>query len=222
MNVSASLFPCVNVGVVRKFGWSLARLRDRWGVCGGRDQRNSTLATVYRKLLPPPALVMILVALLPAMARADAPSIAVLPFEIEDDTLDQGGPSDVPAQQRRLLAVADIVRQQLAQSGRYTVVDNAPAATLIAQAQAREPLHGCNGCELDLARSLGAELVAVGWVQKVSNLIINLNLGIKRVADGRTLLIRSVDMRGNTDESWQRAARRLARDVLERAPQPAQ
>jgi hypothetical protein len=164
------------------------------------------------------ALFIVLMALVSATAWAGAPSIAVLPFEIEDDTLTQGGPSDVSTQQRRLLVAADIVRQQLAQSGRYVVVDNGPAATLIAQAQAREPLHECNGCELDIAGTLGAELVAVGWVQKVSNLIINLNLGIKRVANGRTLVIRSVDLRGNTDESWQRAARRLANDVLEHAP----
>jgi hypothetical protein len=166
---------------------------------------------------------IILMALVSATAWAGAASLAVLPFEIEDDTLTQVGPSDISAQQRRLLVAADIVRQQLARSGRYVVMDNGPAATLIAQAQARELLHGCNGCEVDIARALGAELVAVGWVQKVSNLIINLNLGIKRVANGRTLIIRSVDLRGNTDESWERAARRLASDVLDHAPQePAQ
>jgi hypothetical protein len=148
---------------------------------------------------------------------AAADTIAVLPFEIEDDTLAQGGPSDVVAQQRRLDLVADRVRQGLSASGRYDVVDLAPAAALIAEHRRLEALHTCNGCELDIGRALGARLVAVGWVQKVSNLIINVNLGIKDVGDGRTLLIRSVDLRGNTDDSWRRAGDRLVRDVLDRA-----
>jgi hypothetical protein len=155
----------------------------------------------------------------PAPAQqALPPTIAVLPFEIEDDTLAQGGPSDVAAQQRRLDLVADRVRQGLSVSGHYAVVDTAPAAAVIAEHRSREALHACNGCELDIGRALGARLVAVGWVQKVSNLIINVNLGIKDVASGRTLLIRSVDVRGNTDDSWGRAADRLVRDVLEREP----
>jgi hypothetical protein len=145
-----------------------------------------------------------------------ANTIAVLPFEIEDDTLAQGGPSDVGAQQRRLELIADRVRKGLSTSDRYRVVDNAPAAALIAEYRGREALHACNGCELDIARALGASLVAVGWVQKVSNLIINVNLGIREVDSGRMLLIRSVDLRGNTDESWGRAADRLVRDVLDR------
>jgi hypothetical protein len=151
----------------------------------------------------------------PAPAQQAVPqTIALLPFEIEDDTLAQGGPSDVAAQQRRLELIADRVRQGLSASDRYRVVDNAPAAALIAEYRGREALHACNGCELDIGRTLGASLVAVGWVQKVSNLIINVNLGIGEVDSGRMLLIRSVDLRGNTDESWGRAADRLVRDVL--------
>ena len=152
----------------------------------------------------------------PVPAQQAVPNtIAVLPFEIEDDTLAQGGPSDVAAQQRRLELVTDRVRQGLSASGRYRVVDTAPAAALIAEQRGREALHACNGCELDIARALGARLVAVGWVQKVSNLIINVNLGIREVDSGRMLLIRSVDLRGNTDESWRRAADRLVRDMLD-------
>jgi hypothetical protein len=41
-------------------------------------------------------------------------------------------------------------------------------------------------------------------VQKVSNLILNVNLQIREVASGRLVQSGSVDIRGNTDESWRR------------------
>jgi hypothetical protein len=61
--------------------------------------------------------------------------------------------------------------------------------------------------------------VLVGWVQKVSNLILNVNAGVKAVETGRLLLVRSVDMRGNTDASWERAARRLAQEIRATLPE---
>ena len=41
----------------------------------------------------------------------------------------------------------------------------------------------------------------VGWVQKVSNLILNINIAVYDVASGRRLAGFSVDIRGDTDES---------------------
>ena len=100
----------------------------------------------------------------------------------------------------------------------YDVVDNAPVASLIAAERARQSLLECNGCELEIARRAGAERVLLAWVQKVSNLILNLNAGVKAVRTGRILMIRSVDLRGNTDDSWARAARRLAQEIRETLP----
>jgi len=146
------------------------------------------------------------------------PTIAVLDFEIEDDTVAQGGVSDTAAQERRLELVADALRRDLAEGGLFEVVDNAPARDLIDRTRAMQSLHTCNGCELEIARALGTDLVLVGWVQKVSNLILNLNAGVKAVRTGRILMIRSVDLRGNTDDSWARAARRLAQEIRETLP----
>ena len=86
---------------------------------------------------------------------------------------------------------------------RLEVVDTAPVEQEVA---AVSSLRGCNGCELPSARKLGADFAAVGWVQKVSNLILNLNLQIREVASGRLVAAGSVDIRGNTDESWRRGA----------------
>jgi hypothetical protein len=44
----------------------------------------------------------------------------------------------------------------------------------------------------------------VCWVQKISNLILNINLRIEVTASGQVVFQRSVDIRGNTDQSWRR------------------
>ena len=41
-------------------------------------------------------------------------------------------------------------------------------------------------------------------MQKVSNLILNINLQVRDVGTGRLVAAGSVDIRGNTDESWRR------------------
>ena len=53
-------------------------------------------------------------------------------------------------------------------------------------------------------------------MQKVSNLILNVNIEIREVATNRVALVKSVDMRGNNDESWIRAVRFLVRDIDDR------
>ena len=53
------------------------------------------------------------------------------------------------------------------------------------------------------------------WVQKVSNLILNINIQIRDVQSGLIVLTRSVDIRGNTDVSWLRGVRYLARSMEE-------
>jgi Protein of unknown function (DUF2380) len=89
-------------------------------------------------------------------------------------------------------------------------VDAAPLQSKLSVSSIR----GCNGCELDLARQLGAQQLAYGWVQKVSNLILNINLIVEDVATGRQLRAESVDIRGNTDESWSRGLRYLLNERM--------
>jgi len=50
-------------------------------------------------------------------------------------------------------------------------------------------------------------------VQKVCNLILNLNIEVRDSATDQALYTRSVDIRGNTDESWLRGVRRLVDNV---------
>ena len=108
---------------------------------------------------------------------------------------------------RRLALVSAELARELEARGMYRVLKSSHDAL------------GCNGCEIDAAKALGAERVALCWVQKVSNLILNLNLEVLSVASGETLYAKSVDIRGNTDESWLRGVRRLVDNVEERGHQ---
>lgn len=141
-----------------------------------------------------------------AVAAAEREPIAVLGFELVDTSLQGELQGTSRAELDRLHLITAIVRERLGASGRYRVVDTAPAAERIARAG---HLRTCNGCELEIAAALGAEAVLVGWVQKVSNLILNINAVVRDVATGRLLAGGSVDIRGNTDESWSRGIEHL-------------
>ena len=75
-------------------------------------------------------------------------------------------------------------------------------------------MRTCKGCDVDLARKAGAKISVIGWVQKVSNLILNINLKIEDASTGARIRAGSVDIRGNTDESWMRGLRFLLEDQI--------
>jgi hypothetical protein len=73
---------------------------------------------------------------------------------------------------------------------------------------------GVTPCQGRSARRIGAELAITGTVQKVSNLILNMNIYVRDVGSGTTIAAVSADMRGNTDESWSRTLDWLVRNRL--------
>jgi Protein of unknown function (DUF2380) len=83
-----------------------------------------------------------------------------------------------------------------------------------AKIAAGQAVGECGGCEIDYGRALGADIVAWLRVQKVSNLILNMNVYMADVKSGRMLLTRSVDLRGNTDDSWSRSLAYLVKNSV--------
>jgi hypothetical protein len=146
-------------------------------------------------------------------ADNDLKSIAILDFELIDEMRDMA-PATVEYQ--RLVVVRDQLAEAFAKEGLYRVVDLAPAAELMKRLKSEQRLHECNGCEIDIAKVVKADRVLVGWVQKVSNLILNLNILIEDTATGAEILVTSVDMRGNTDESWRRSVSYLVRQMVDK------
>ena len=165
-------------------------------------------------------LVVLLTLMISAPARADPPRLAVFDFELVDTSLQ--GEVDGPRkdEQARLMRVGDQVRKELAESGKFDLLDISP----VNAAAHGSNLQACGGCDVQYARRLGADLAITGVVQKVSNLILNINIYLRDVHSGRFVTSMSVDLRGNTDESWSRATSYLLRNRLLApnygAPQP--
>jgi Protein of unknown function (DUF2380) len=154
-------------------------------------------------------LVAAAVSLQVAPAGAAARSIAVMDCTLIDDNASYNDADTNRTQQIRIGMISDELRAQLRERRLFRVADNGPASAMIAQLTATQDMNACNGCELQVGRKLGVERVGVCWVQKVSNLIININLRVEDVATGNAVFQRSVDIRGNTDLSWRRGVRAL-------------
>lgn len=76
----------------------------------------------------------------------------------------------------------------------------------------------CNGCDTAMAAKLGADYALTGEVRKISNLILSVELNLRDAESGQTLRAGTVDIRGNTDETWQRGMRYLLRNIMFRQP----
>ena len=139
------------------------------------------------------------------VAAAEPTKMAVFDFTL----IDTSPAPPTPEELTRLHRLSDQLHAALAE--RFTVIDAAP---LQAKLQRVQSIRGCNGCELDIARQLGAQQLAYGWVQKVSNLILNINVVVEDVATGKDLRAQSVDIRGNTDDSWTRGLRYLLNERM--------
>ena len=147
------------------------------------------------------------------LALAAAPAFAAEKLAVFDAELfDTSGQGEQAEQQRRLVMIGEELRQALAASGRYTLVDVAPQRARLAEGPA---LRNCAGCAAEAAQALGAELALVTIVQKVSNLILNINVSVLEASQAATpRAAYSVDIRGNNDESWRHGIRWLLRNRL--------
>ena len=143
-------------------------------------------------------------------ARADPPKVAVFDFELMDTSL-QGEVNGPRSDEKdRLMRAGDQLRKAMAESGKYVIVDIGPVN---AAAHGRN-LQACGGCDVQYAQQLGADLAITGVVQKVSNLILNMNLYVRDTDSKKLIATMSADFRGNTDESWSRALEWLIRNRL--------
>jgi len=136
------------------------------------------------------------------------PRIAFFGFQLINTSLEPTAPNEAG----RLTMLDDLFRQRLDNSGRYKIV---PIPSDMRQRLAAgAEISGCNGCEREYSKALGADWAAWGTVQKVSNLILNINVYIEDAENGKLQFVKSVDIRGNTDESWRQGLDYLLRHYL--------
>ena len=153
------------------------------------------------------SLILILVAPAPAAAAQERLKVAFFGFEM----ISTSNTPASDAERLRLARLNAVFEEMLTASGRFEI---APIPQpLAARIAAEIKFSTCNGCEVEFAREIGADVAAFGTVQKVSNLILNENLYMRR-ATGEPFFAQSVDIRGNTDESWERGLRYMLKNHL--------
>ena len=158
---------------------------------------------------------------LPSLAQTDLAangstlrSLAVIDFELVDD---QNNPLTKAAQEVRLRSATAQLQRELSERKLYRVVDPAPSQELQRKLRDKQEfLYRCDDCAEQVGVLLGVDLAMVAWVQKVSELILNVNVQIYDVKAQKVVFTKSVDMRGNDDVSWTRAVHYLVRDMVEK------
>ena len=152
----------------------------------------------------------------PAWSQSPAPSAVVLDFDLLDDHPNTAGDNQAALGARLRRAHAEL-QQQLQAQGLYRIVPLENAQALLDKLRnEQEYMHRCEDCARQIGRQLDTDYAITGWVQKVSELILNLNVEVHDVRRGRVVLSKSVDMRGNNDQSWQRAVRFLVNDMAQK------
>ena len=150
-----------------------------------------------------------------AQRSALPPKLVVLDVELSGDL---GGPELAAEHQARLNLASARLRDRLARTGLYQIVDSGAAQKTVDELKSRYLyLHDCNGCDLDLGRQLGADQVLVAWVDRVSGLILSLTYEIHDVATGQIAARKSFGFRGDNDTSWTHAIDYMVRDLDESA-----
>jgi hypothetical protein len=149
--------------------------------------------------------------------HATRPSLAVLPFEIEDTSGEVGPANRHDAMLGRLTSV---VGEQIAASKLYDVVPEAQVREAVGAVNSGTFLRRCNGCEVDIAKRVGARYVLIGWIYKVSTLVLTLHIDIKDVTTGKPIYARVFDFRGDNERAYQHAAKIFVRSLVSETPAP--
>jgi Protein of unknown function (DUF2380) len=143
-------------------------------------------------------------------ARAEPPKLAIFDVELLDTSLEGEMKGPQADEHKRLILISDQLRRQMAESGKYRLLDIAP----VKAAAEGSNLQACGGCDVQYADKIGADLVITGVINKVSTLILNLTIFVRDVHTGQLITAMNADFRGNTDESWTRATSYLVRNRL--------
>ena len=150
----------------------------------------------------------------PVRADGRLPALAVLDLEL---TGDLGGPEFAEEHAARLRTETARLRQDLEGTGRYRILDNSAAQSMIDTLKSQQAyLHDCNGCDLDVGRSLHADEVLVAWVNRVSGLILSLTYEIHEVQTGQISARKSFDFRGDNNNAWNHAIDYMVRDLAKK------
>ncbi|MDH3742794.1 MAG: DUF3280 domain-containing protein [Hyphomicrobiales bacterium] len=154
----------------------------------------------------------LVIACLPKPLMADdLPRLVLFDIELHDAS-HEGQIDGVREDQSRRLQTLNLEAGKLFENtGLYQLVDISSAADEI---EKLKPLRKCNGCDIDIAKRFNADYAVLGFVYKVSNLILEIHLYLRDAKTGAVVNHMHTNIRGNTDESWLRGLRWLIKNRL--------
>ena len=127
------------------------------------------------------------------------------------DTSTEGALNGERADEKARIALLNAyIEEQFTKRG-FTLLDVSPVDTEFNRVA---NVADCNFCDVLMARKLEADYSMVGEVQKVSNLILSMNLVLRDSEGGQHARGMSVDIRGNNDKSWLRGMRYILRNNI--------
>lgn len=141
---------------------------------------------------------------------------AVIDFELVDSS-QEGEMNGVRDDQTQRLKRTQEMVQEALKNANVEFVDMAPARD---QLKDMNKIYECLPCAQRVGSAVGADVAVVGHVQKVSNLILNINVQIVDVKTGKMVRGGSADIRGNTDESWEHGTKYLMKRNILKEPLP--
>lgn len=145
-----------------------------------------------------------------AGAEQTLPRLAFLGLRLQNDN--EGLEPTSEAERSRMAMIEKQFVSSLEGSQTYSVV---PLTDDIrAKIASGQFIGSCGGCEATFGKELKVDRVAWITVQKVSNLILNMNVYLADPATDKMTFLKSVDIRGNTDESWSRSLNYLLKNYF--------
>lgn len=132
-----------------------------------------------------------------------------MPKSEEDFFSGVTGPTE--AEKARLAMAEAEFTKRLGDDARYEVVD---LSTLNDDIQAARPIYECNGCEVDIAAKVKADLAMTSVIEKISETHLSLTVALIDVAQTKLVRNVSVLIQGNTDEAWLHGVRWLLKNRL--------
>jgi hypothetical protein len=181
------------------------------------DKGDGLLASRWRALAVTLGIALAIVGIQASKAAepADLKTLVVLPFEIQD-TSGEVGPADRhDAVLGRLTA---LVRTEIASRHLYRVESKSRTDLAVAAVNPSTFLRNCNGCEIEIAKDLRADCVLIGWIYKMSTLILALHVDVKDVTTSKTIYARVFDFRGDNEEAYAHAVKVLVRSLMDELP----
>ncbi|MBD8890358.1 DUF3280 domain-containing protein [Roseibium litorale] len=154
---------------------------------------------LYRMCLP-----LVLALLFPVSGQAREVAVFDMSFINFSQEVEFGAKNE--AEHRRIGMLNGYLRELLAESGEFELVDTTPLGEEVSR---YGDVFTCNHCEEKLARKVGAPASITGAVQKLSVLVQTIILRERDASTGEIVRLYQTDIRGNTDEAWKRGLKWL-------------